>query len=151
MDRNFFLAFALSLLVLVLWSSWQAGRQGDVPPGETQEAITQREAPAPRTLDEGRAAEVGEPPPAPPVDAQPLAEAQVVTVETDLYRVDLTSRGGSLLHLELSQYRDAAQPGAPPVELTTLVRGESALHTPFAGLGRGDLSAVAYEVERPSR
>lgn len=80
-----------------------------------------------------------------------MADAQVVTVETDLYRVDLTSRGGSLLHLELSQYRDAARPGAPPVELTTLARGESALHTPFAGLGRGDLSAVAYEVERPSR
>jgi YidC/Oxa1 family membrane protein insertase len=83
--------------------------------------------------------------------SQPLAEARTVTIETDLYHAELTSRGGALLKWELARYRDAQQPGDPPVDLTTLERGEASLATSLEGLGWGDLSAAEYEIERPSQ
>jgi YidC/Oxa1 family membrane protein insertase len=155
-DRNFFLAFALSFLVLVVWSMWQTDQQEDIPQG--------REAPAPaveRQIPGEPLAEAREIDPAPglskqlaassPIERQPLAEARTVTIESDLYHAELTSRGGALLKWELTRYRDAEQPGEPPVDLTTLERGEAALATSLEGLGWGDLTHAEYEIERPSR
>jgi YidC/Oxa1 family membrane protein insertase len=60
-----------------------------------------------------------------------------------------TTRGGGLLHWELRTYRDAYQPGEPPVELTAFPTDRTvALATPLGALGYGDLSLAAFEIER---
>jgi YidC/Oxa1 family membrane protein insertase len=153
-DRNFFLAFALSFLVLVVWSMWQTDQQGDIPQGTTRPAPAVREQ---IPLEQpGSAPEIATQPAREPeaasssVERLPLAEARSVTLESDLYLAELTSRGGALVRWELTEYRDAQQPGEPPVDLATLERGEGSLATPFDGLGLGDLSAAEFEVERPS-
>jgi YidC/Oxa1 family membrane protein insertase len=156
-DRNFFLAFALSFLVLVVWSMLQTDQQERFPQGSEPSSApaVQRQIPGEVPV----TAREAEPVPRPakplmassPTERQPLAEARTVTIETDLYRAELTSRGGALLKWELDRYRDAQQPGDPPVDLTTLERGEASLATSLEGLGWGDLSAAAYEVERPSQ
>ena len=157
MDRNFFLAFALSFLVLVLWSMWQTDQQELFPQGNglsPAPAIEQQISGEPRVAAPER--DPVQRPSAPfaphtPTESQSLAEARTVILETDLYTAELTSRGGALLKWELARYHDVQQPGEPPVDLTTLERGEASLATPLEGLGWGDLSAAEYEIERPSQ
>ncbi|MEN8183918.1 MAG: membrane protein insertase YidC [Myxococcota bacterium] len=152
MDRNFFLALALSFLVLVSWSMWQAEDQ-EIPPGDHRESpVPRHELPASPQADEITAETDPAPVRAVPSPAAPetiaIADAREVIIETPLYRAQLTSRGGALTGWQLSEFRDAQQAGNPPVELTTLVRGEAALATPLAGLGGGDLRAARFDFEQ---
>jgi YidC/Oxa1 family membrane protein insertase len=74
----------------------------------------------------------------------------MITVETPLYRAELSSRGGGLSRWTLEQFRDATLPDHPKVELTTLEPDEIALATPLLELGLGDLSQVDFQVEQGS-
>lgn len=155
MDRNFFLAMALSLLVLVVWSTWQASQPPppEQPPGDEVAGrelpglpeAPERPAPAPR--------EVTQPPGAAPQAPMPVPESvreRQVTVSTGLYEARLTTHGGALAHWELRRYVDKSLPGGPAVILTTLdTAGQGELATPLLELGLGDLSQAPYAVEQP--
>jgi YidC/Oxa1 family membrane protein insertase len=70
-------------------------------------------------------------------------------VERELYTATFTTRGGSLREWVLHRYDDASLPGRPPVSITTTSSALS-LATPALELGLGDLSDLAYAVQRPS-
>ena len=118
MDRNFLLALALSFLVLTLWTFYTA--PPPKPAGEAP-AVAGETAP-PQAVPE---APLGGPPPplqpapAAPAQMQPVADERLVPLESDLVRAAFTTRGGALLHWELTAYDDAYLPGRPRVELTT--------------------------------
>jgi YidC/Oxa1 family membrane protein insertase len=153
MDRNFLLAAALSILVLL---AWQAYVVPPPPPPEDRAAAT-----APRE-------EASPPAPTPEATAPPRSEAvaalgaeepaalaargpeQRITLATELWQAEFTSHGGGLRRWELLGYEDASQPEHPLVEITTLGgEPDAALATPFEELGFGDLSRAEYLVERP--
>lgn len=164
MDRNFFLAIALSLLVLITWSSFEASRRKASESERSPEIAEQEGVKTPQS-------EVGpsQPPPAaaPPTvaEAVPPSRAAIpagpddtrlpeqrVVVENDWYRAEFTSYGGALRSWELKGYVDKSVPGDPPVQLVTLDGpGQVALATPLTGLGFGDLSTTDYRLEQPSR
>jgi YidC/Oxa1 family membrane protein insertase len=155
LDRNLFLAFALSFLVLLGWQLWVEHQH----PPHAKPAATAPAAPA------GSAAE----PPAPGAPAAPVAPeaaassapaaptvpagapGRIVVVKEPLYEAELSTHGGALVHWRLTRYFDASVPAHPPVELTTAgADGGGALVTPFDGLGLGDLREAEFRVSQPA-
>ncbi len=164
MDRNFLLAFALSMMVITLWMSLQPkpdplvedpaasapleaaqAPEAATPPGGALPAWEPAPVPAATETE----APFGSAPPSAPPSARP-AEARTVTVTTDLVEVDLQSVGGTLSRYELKEYRDSNAPGARKVALVRNQPGlPAALATPFGQLGLGDWSSAPFSVEQP--
>jgi len=161
-DRNLFLAIALSLLVLTTWSFWQsqqeAARQAALeaaqvegapaaPPdagGGTSPTPAPGASPAaPSSPPAGDAAPLAR---VPSAEAAPALPERTFEVRSELYTATLSTRGGGLTSWTLTQYRVAPREGAPPVELVTL---PVALETPFTELGLGDLSQAVFEGDQP--
>jgi YidC/Oxa1 family membrane protein insertase len=160
-DRNLFLALALSLLVLTLWGYLQ----GDSPhllassPEVAQQAESPTSAPAEKRIEKTTTPSV--PPssvlPAPPkppaarAEERPGAAEQTVEFENSLYHATLSSRGAELRRWELMQFFDAQKPGKPRIVLTTgEAEGPGSLGTPFRELGSGDWATAAFDVSRPA-
>jgi len=170
-DRNFLLAFGLSLLVITLWMSMQPPPPGgdEIPAGqetlteapespgapETEtkgEGIPAWEPSAPDTAGQRSASPFGEPSAEAPSQLTPgtVPAGRMVEVETGLFHAVLSTVGGTLEKFELRGYDDASRPGRPPVELVTNAAGlTSALATPFGELRRGDWSRAIFSVDQP--
>ena len=155
MDRNTLLAFALSFAVLALWMLFTtpppgAPKRESEPIAEAPAATPPEVAPTPSLPEAAVATEPGAAVPAPiPSGAQPVG--QVLPIETPLFHAELDSLGATLRHFELKSYRTTPSPTSPPIVLTT---GQppyaNALASSFSELGLGDLSRVAFEVEKAS-
>lgn len=168
MDRNLLLAFALSFLVITLWMSMQPPPEPLPEDGEAgveslagDEAAGRGEAPAPDWVEDGGTARAGRPagPPAAsdesptgvPMFDPDTEPAEVVRIESDLWRAELTSRGAALKSWELKEYYDASRESQPLVDLVTQPEGfAAALATPFREFGYGDFSRADFEVRRVS-
>lgn len=148
LDRNAFLAFALSFLVLSVWMTWEAKRHPAPQPGEV---ITQSNEPAttaPSAKPEVAAKSAPRASNA-PVVAPPEVDLpeQVIDVVTPLYHAVLTSHGAGIRRFELNHYSAPRGEGGGPVAL--IAREESAnpaFATPFAELGLGDLGSADFRV-----
>jgi len=151
-DRNLLLAFALSFLVLMLWTRLVA------PPPEppegplTEETVTAGEGETPPSSSAG--VPLPAPPPASETQVPPLGAVlpeetgQVLSQETALYRAEFDSRGAGIRHWELREYDGGPREDYEPIVLTTGDPPDArGLVTPFEELGLGDLSKVAFEVE----
>jgi len=163
-DRNFLLFIVLSVLILLLYGQWVESRRAEmapIPPGETEargpepgEGAVERGAPVGERLDERRAEGSPQAPEAPareettrPAETAPRTPEELIEIETELYRAQLSSHGGVIAHWELLDYVDKSEAGEPQVVLTTLAPGDPGeLATPFEGLGLGDLSDASYRV-----
>jgi YidC/Oxa1 family membrane protein insertase len=142
------------MLVLLTWSSLRGPQQQPESP-EGIPAVTDpaarpgeeplrapglAEAPAPAAVTPAAA-------PAREAPREPQLPEKRVTVANDLFRAELSSRGGTLQKWELMEFVDRSLPGDPPVDLVTIEEGDvGTLVTPFASLGLGDLSAAGYRV-----
>jgi len=146
LDRNAFLAFALSFLVLSVWMTWEAKHR---PPPAPRAPVT---APAePGTLAPPEADDA--PPeaavarPAPTAAIVPGAPAEELRFENPQVRAVLTSRGAGIARWDLLEYRTPASEGGIPVPLIAIEGAEApALATPFSELGLGDLSSAGFQV-----
>lgn len=154
MDRNAFLAFALSFLVLSLWMTWEAQNRPQPAPGSAPQAaapvIAGSEPPGGVPPAPGAAPQpVPEPTPAPAI----AAPEEVVTIENGVFRVALTSWGAAVRRVELLDYTTARSEGGAPVVLVDRASGEiGAFATPLPELGLGDLSRAPFRiVERDTR
>ena len=160
MDRNFALAVALSLGVLVIWATFVAP---PTPPAEPEVAQEAEPAPAPPTPAEVPSGETWPPPeagvpemPAPPApdtlaETRPAAEpARRVAFQTEVVDASLTSHGAGLERWALRRYERAGKDGGGPIDLVPPMDALGpALATPFEELGLGDWSRAAWEVDRP--
>jgi YidC/Oxa1 family membrane protein insertase len=160
-DRNLLLAFALSFLVLSLWSMLQEAPPPPeaIPEGVVGEESAQREdlpAATDSTAD-SRYPTFAAPRPAETArGAAPRAEAERVddavdaeTIELDRghYRAVLSSEGASLRDWQLLDYADKF---GDPVQLLSREDPLAAASTPFPELGLGDLSRRIWRVDSKS-
>lgn len=121
MERRVLLAFLLSFLVFLLFVRF-FGPEEQPPPGPAASETAPiapapgappppgAEAPAVAGAPAGAEAPAAGDPDAPPVPAAPVREAereQRIAVHTDLYRAEVTNRGGRLLSLELLEHTDS--------------------------------------------
>ncbi len=156
MDRNLFLAFGLSLLVLLLWTMLF---DPPSPPPEQYEPVQAERSPEMAPAPALQAPGLPELAPAPLVEKMPLAaepnavpttSGQRLAFETELYRGELDTRGAGIAFWELKDYRTSKREGKTPVILTTgIAPFQLGLATPFGELGLGDLSSVEFSVENP--
>lgn len=145
MDRNAFLAFALSFLVLSVWMTWEA-KNKPPPPEIAAEATAPGVSPA--TAPASPAAPTQAPPAiAPAVAPPPAAVEELIDVVTPLYHVVLTTRGAGVRRFELTQYTAPRSEGGGPVALIARADGESpAFATPFSELGQGEMGSADFRV-----
>ncbi len=152
MDRNLFLAFALSFAVLTGWMLWQGEARREQlarrPPTVVEEAPLE-----PRELAVTPLPAPSMPATAPPpVGAEEFAAAspesgEQIRIEKPLYIVELNSRGAGIDRWSLREYEEGPKNDRRPVVLTT---GEApfatALVTSFPELNRGDLAQAVFDV-----
>jgi YidC/Oxa1 family membrane protein insertase len=150
-DRNAFLAFALSFLVLSLWMTWEAenrprptaepaGIEGEPVPGEAPAAAaTPAEEPAVAPGMPSAPSEVAA--------TAPAVAAEELVFENPQVRAVLSSRGAGITRWDLLEYLTPPNEGAEPVPLLARDGLEApAFATPLVELGLGDLSDATFEV-----
>ncbi len=164
MDRNLLLAFAMSFLVLSLWSMYQA----PPPPGpsdapaEYSEEVTTLDSAPPAGSERFAELPEGEAPPSlPPREASPRmrgdlagerqspeAERMAEQIEAELphFRASLTTLGAALTGWELSDYDVRVGRGREPVRLIEDVGLGPAAATPFIELERGNLARAVWRL-----
>jgi YidC/Oxa1 family membrane protein insertase len=162
LDRNLFLAFALSFAVLTGWMLLTGP-----PPGAGPQEQSESHRLADQAAEGGSAPPVSDtrvadtlpptgsstqtPTPAgsgsPAVGAVDAAPERIVRIDLPLYTTELTSLGGGIRSWRLKEFRETADPESERVELITgQVREGVSFLTPFDELGIGDLSQRAFEV-----
>jgi YidC/Oxa1 family membrane protein insertase len=162
MDRNFVLACALSLAVLVGWIYLTGDpdrEQGSLenPPANPQpidfiDDSLEKAAPSGSAPQLAKAAERAPATPASKPDRIEVAERQIL-VEAPLYSVALTNRGAGILSWKLKEFRETSDRAAPIIDLVTGGgAGIPSFVTPFAELGIGNFADRVFEVvgEDPS-
>ena len=157
MDRNLVLAFALSFVVLSLWSLVQESppRPQEKGPAEVHSEVdsgADRESGPSRypVLSAAQPAEIeSAPPPTAPmaVDAEPLAAAETIRITRSLYFAQLSSEGASLRDWELTDFTDRH---GDPIRLVNTSDALATAATPFPEMKLGDLSKQAWRVESRS-
>ncbi len=123
MEKRTLIAFALSFLVLILWSTLYAP-QGTRPPARQEQPFgTEAQQPA---VEPAPPQPVAKRPQAPPVEAssavepiEPVREEQI-RVETPLYSATWSNVGGRLRAFRLKKYRESADPGSPMIDMVRL-------------------------------
>jgi YidC/Oxa1 family membrane protein insertase len=141
-DRNLLLAFALSFVVLTVWTMMQPPRQRPAP---TEQAAAPG-APAAEALP--RRPDLSSPSPAAPAGADmPSVPAQSIAIERPLYLAELSNEGAALRDFELTRYRDRH---GDPVRLVARTDALATALTPFDELSVGDLSRQNWRVESRS-
>ena len=145
LDRNAFLAFALSFLVLSVWMTWEAKRHPAPAPGEVIAQTAEPSAPQlVKPLSETAPIPAAAPPVTPPAAVVP---EQLVDVVTPLYHAVLTSHGAGVRRFELTQYTAPRSEGGGPVALIARAENQNpAFATPLVELGLGELGSAEFRV-----
>ncbi len=168
MDRNAFLAIALSTLVFMTWATWQARNQPlDPAPGTQPGTETSEPAPSADPVENIRQGDLADesirqreplqdraapdstaPAPEPTeVASGDAVELWERTLDLGRYRVDLTNRGGAVTAWTLARYFERTDAGEIPVQLLSGAEElGGALATPLRELGMGDLRNALFEV-----
>ena len=143
MDRNLFLAFALSFAVLTGWMLLTAGPPPQAPqaPAASQESV-----PPPSPVQEPTRPAVPEARPAAP-DQGEEAPAQTLQLERPLFFARLTTRGAALEGWELRTYDTGPRAGRQPIRLVEDGLHATPLLTPLEELGLGSLAERNFELE----
>ena len=151
MEKRVVLAFALSIIVFVVWNYFYNPAPVIQPPAETATGEAGLEAPR-------RAAPIGtvERPAARSYSAdtqaqtQPRPEDRKIIVESDLYTAVFTENGGRLLSFTLKKYRSESDKDSPPQELVnTQENGDLPLETFFFSGSIPGLSKAHFAADVP--
>ena len=118
MDTQRLILFVIfSMSALFLWEAWQKEQRPPVPPAVTVAAQPGTPPRAPADVPTGPVAKPpGEPAPAPaalPAVGAAAPKGQIVAVTTDLFRVEIDTRGGVIALVALDRHRDAQDPTKP--------------------------------------
>jgi YidC/Oxa1 family membrane protein insertase len=156
LDRNAFLAFALSFLVLSAYMFYEAKHHPPRPPAPAAEQVAPAEnaelaapkpgaalaAPAPTAPSARKTAAA-----APPAEAEPSVPTEELPFASSLADGVLSSRGAGITSWKLREYQTPPSEGAAPVELADEAPGDPPLlATPLTGLGAGDFSTAGFQV-----
>ncbi|MGD2124600.1 MAG: membrane protein insertase YidC [Desulfobacteraceae bacterium] len=153
MEKRTILAFALSFLILLIWSFLFAPKQEQAPTkGKPQKkddvtVSESAEAPALKPKPPGVVREEDQTVLVPKIGT----EEKQVKVETPLYEAIISNAGGSIKSFKLKKYRVAADADAPLVELVNMKKeGESLLNVSFNQPSKQGAKRLFYHVSDES-
>ncbi len=122
MDTQRLILFVIfSMSALFLWEAWQKEQRPPVPPTV---AASAQPGTAQRAAGDIPAAPAAKSPGDPGVAPAPAAGAaapagQLITVNTDLFRAEIDTRGGVIALIALDKHRDAQDPSKPYLAAAT--------------------------------
>lgn len=125
MEKRTIIAFVLSFLVLLLWSTLFSPKEAPKPPkAEPEKRLTPT---APSSAGDATVTQA----PVPPQEKIPLPTTEQavreLAVETPLYKLTFTNAGAAIKSVKLKNYRVTAEPRSPLVELSHMAKEEGAL------------------------
>ncbi|MFH1124637.1 MAG: membrane protein insertase YidC, partial [Pseudomonadota bacterium] len=118
MEKRTIVAFVLSFLVLLLWSTLFGPKEAQKPPVTVAPENKPAPAASPSTgATASRPVPVGQEDKT--VSPSPVEERmREITVETPLYKVTFSNAGAAIKSIKLKKYRLEATPDSPLVELS---------------------------------
>jgi len=145
LDRNLFLAFALSFAVLTGWMLLTGPPHRPVAPVAIEQQLPAPAAVAEPTAPDAPAASV----PAPSAPARaPEVAARTLRIERPQFIAEFTSRGAALQSFELRGYDTGRDAGQRPIVLAgDYATRDVTLLTPLEELGLGSLAERGFELE----
>jgi YidC/Oxa1 family membrane protein insertase len=149
MEKRTILAFALSFLVLILWSFLfnpskdQVSKKGESPEIVAPKTVSQ----SPETASAQHAG-ISKAPEKTKIQVAPETDEKEVVVDTPLYRAVLTNAGPTIKSFKLKEYRESIEPDSPLVDLINLQQDKSKfLVISFDGASASQLEKNIYHVE----
>ena len=149
MEKRTILAFALSFLVLILWSFLfnpskdQVSKKGETPETVASKTVSQ----SPETASAPHAA-ISKAPEKTKIMLAPETDEKEVVVDTPLYRAVFTNAGPTIKSFKLKEYRESIEPDSPLIELINLQQDKADfLIISFDGASASQLEKTIYQVE----
>lgn len=149
MEKRTILAFALSFLVLILWSFLfnpskdQVAKKGETPETVASKTVSQ----SPETASAPHAA-LSKAPEKTNFKLAPETDEKEVVVDTPLYRAVFTNAGPTIKSFKLKEYRESIEPDSPLIELINLQQDKADfLIISFDGATASQLEKTIYQVE----
>ena len=149
MEKRTILAFALSFLVLILWSFLfnpskdQVSKKGETPETVASKTVSQ----SPETASAPHAA-ISKAPEKTKIKLAPETDEKEVVVDTPLYRAVFTNAGPTIKSFKLKEYRESVEPDSPLIELINLQQDKADfLIISFDGASASQLEKTIYQVE----
>ena len=149
MEKRTILAFALSFLVLILWSFLfnpskdQVSKKGETPETVAPRTVSQ----SPETASAPHAA-ISKAPEKTEIKLAPETDEKEVVVDTPLYRAVFTNAGPTIKSFKLKEYRESVEPDSPLIELINLQQDKADfLIISFDGASASQLEKTIYQVE----
>ena len=149
MEKRTILAFALSFLVLILWSFLfnpskdQVSKKGETPDTVASKTVSQ----SPETASAPHAA-ISKAPEKTKIMLAPETDEKEVVVDTPLYRAVFTNAGPTIKSFKLKEYRESVEPDSPLIELINLQQDKADfLIISFDGASASQLEKTIYQVE----
>ena len=149
MEKRTILAFALSFLVLILWSFLfnpskdQVSKKGEAPETVASKTVSQ----SPETASAPHAA-ISKAPEKTKIMLAPETDEKEVVVDTPLYRAVFTNAGPTIKSFKLKEYRESIEPDSPLIELINLQQDKADfLIISFDGASASQLEKTIYQVE----
>ncbi len=149
MEKRTILAFALSFLVLILWSFLfnpskdQVSKKGETPETVAPKTVSQ----SPETASAPHAA-ISKAPEKTKIKLAPETDEKEVVVDTPLYRAVFTNAGPTIKSFKLKEYRESVEPDSPLIELINLQQDKADfLIISFDGASASQLEKTIYQVE----
>jgi YidC/Oxa1 family membrane protein insertase len=118
-NQRLFLFVALSFVMLLLWQAWveDYGPAPQIPDSTESAAPAGDAAPVTSGADLPAAATASSAPETALPDTELLVQGETITVETDLYRIHISTTGGDLRQVDLLDYPENTTADSPPFRL----------------------------------
>jgi YidC/Oxa1 family membrane protein insertase len=149
MEKRTILAFALSFLVLILWSFLfnpskdQVSKKGETPETVAPKTVSQ----SPQTTSAPHAT-ISKAPETTKIKLAPETDEKEVVVDTPLYRAVLTNAGPTIKSFKLKDYRESIEPDSPLIDLINLQQDKADfLIISFDGASASQPEKPIYNVE----
>lgn len=143
-QSRLFIAIGISFLIFFLWSKFFAPQPPQVPTEAVKEEVQiLPEAPE----EKPPAAEVKPEPVKPAVVAQPSKTARTLTVDTPLFKMSLSEKGGAVTSIVLKKYREAIEKDSPLKELIHKDTSGGSVLVALSGQGQPDFETVVFSAD----
>ncbi|MEE9612382.1 MAG: membrane protein insertase YidC, partial [Desulfatiglandales bacterium] len=153
MDKRTILAFALSIIILLLWQFVFVPKQKQAPSKEEKDISKKRAGPVTETLE----APIPKSEISPKVDQErdkiviPKTEEKVIEVETPLYKAIFSSSGAVIKSFKLKKYHLTTAPDSPLIDLVNFEKnGEDFVEINFDDPSRPKNEKAMYQVDKES-
>ncbi len=137
------IAIVLSVLVFLLWQLFFVDQKTVRKPAETAQQPPTQEKQVERAQPYTQETQIVEPEKS-VTATSPALIPQTITVETSLYRVNLSEKGASFTSFTLKKYREAVQKDSPLKELLPQEASFETVLTGFAGKSLGGLDNAVF-------